>query len=206
MRAARDVGLALLTALGLSCASPVQVTLDVQGDLSACRTWAWHPRTLARVTASHRDAAALDRLVAQAIGEALKKRGFDETRGRASFLVDYDLELVPFVAYVDVHYAPYLLSSYSSSASYWIEGSVREQRDFERIRMVFHARDAGGQVLWRSTLSTSFEDGATIPLLAVVTALFEDFPRREVHPDERRPTPMAPPSLAGSHLLGGAIL
>ena len=107
----------ILLGLGLGCASEVRVHFDERADFSRYHTWAWLPDSASRVDAPHANSPALTTRLARLIEEQLGKRGYDRTAEHADFFVSYQLVLRRHEMAIEVPRAPYLFSSYNSSAS-----------------------------------------------------------------------------------------
>ncbi len=179
--------------LGLACASSVDVRFDERADFSRYHTWSWLPDAASRVDAPHADPARLDAQLARLIEEQLGQHGYERAAERADFFVSYRLALHRHAVEVEVPRAPYLLSSYSSSPSYWIEGSEVKKRIFEDLQLVVRVAGPDGRTTWQAALKRRLEDGSGLRLDDLIVTLLERFP---AHRNGSRPR--TPPADGGS--------
>jgi hypothetical protein len=82
--------------------------------------------------------------------------------------------------------APYLLSSMTSSASYWIEGGYRKVLQVhEEVRLAIRISGAESRnYAWRGLLLRTLVNPTGLPLDDAVATLLDRLPRIET-PDER---------------------
>ena len=180
----------ILLGLGVGCASEVRVHFDERADFSRYHTWAWLPDSASRVDAPHANSPALTTRLARLIEEQLGKRGYDRTAEHADFFVSYQLVLRRHEMAIEVPRAPYLFSSYNSSASYWIEGSETQYRVYEDLQLLVRIIEANGRITWQAAVERRSEGGFDRNLEDLVTALLERLPaHRGSKPQQRTPPP-----------------
>ncbi len=164
--------------LCVGCTTMVDVRVDQREDLSGLRTWNWLPSGASAemgVDAPQRDAPALHASLGRLIAEKLRAGGFERSE-RADFFVIFHLVLAPRRLAVQVPRAPYLLSSYSYSPSYWIEGSDEEIRVYEDFRLVIGLMRGPDRMIWRGVLERKVEEGQALSLDDGVALLLERLP------------------------------
>jgi hypothetical protein len=172
--------LALLASQGLACLASTRVDYDQKEDFSQYRTWSWAKQEGARVEAPHRiDPQAIDTFLAGHIKMSMAERGYEYVDEGGDFLLAFELELLRRNEAVDVPMAPDLVSSYNSSASYWVEGSNTEPRVFDDVQLSLEAIDKTGRSIWRASLAEPIETNDKIPLEEEVSNLLERFPERK---------------------------
>jgi hypothetical protein len=170
--------LAILLALGVGCASTVDVVYDERQDFSSYRTWDWLPQDLPSIDAPHSNADALDARLMRLIERELVASGFPRAgAGPPDFFVTYHLALRRRSVLIDEPAAPYLLSSLHSSPSYWIEGSRKAKRVYEDVRLAIGMSEGRGRMIWRALLQRTLEDPSLLPLDADVATLLARIPR-----------------------------
>jgi hypothetical protein len=178
--------LIVLTGLAMACSTIVDVSVNAGTDLSSQRTWSWQTRAGGVVDAP-RSRSALSTRLDRAVERELTVRGYQQVPQDADLRVMYHLSLQPRSESVQVPRAPYLLSSMSSSASYWIEGTDVEQRAYQQVRLGIHIRDPAGRELWSASLSEKVNEGQQLDLDAEVATLLRRLP------DHAPAKPDAPP-------------
>jgi len=179
-RSRRAIGstlLALVIAIASGgCVATVNVEMDEREDFSTYRTWTWMPQTTPRVKAPPHLAPALEVRLGRLIESTLEERGLRRTDPPADFYVAYHLTVERSVELVEQPMAPYLMSSYSSSASYWIEGSETVERQIDDVRLSIATAPGGGETTWQAVFRKRLEAPAVIPLESAVTELLAHFP------------------------------
>ena len=202
----RETLLLLLVAAAfcVGCASTTNIRVDQREVLSPLRTWNWLPTNASPelgVNAPHRNAPVLHNRLERLIAQELGALGFERV-DRADFFVVFQLVLVPRRVTVYEPRAPYLLSSMTSSASYWIEGSNAKILVFEEFRLVIGLFSKPGQIFWRGVLERQVEEGENLSLGEAVAELLERLPPptynppagldREIDPPPEPNTPELP--------------
>ncbi len=170
------------------CASNVDAAFDRGTDFSRFHVWDFAPSETPRVSAPGASESALEARLSRLIAAALAARGYRRGRERPDFLVSYRLSIQPRTEIVVVPRAPYLLSSHHHSPSYWIEGSDKEERRFDDLRLSIDVARHTGKVVWKAAMRDRLDDGQTPDLGAAVNSLLERFPRAA--PRERPPQPL----------------
>ncbi len=168
--------LAISAWLALGCAHSVVVDVDEQEDFSSYRTWDWMPQVKPKVVAMSGNGSALDARVARLIEASLREQGFERTSDHPDFYLTYFLLVKRQTEIVQQAVAPEYLSSLSSSASYWIEGSVEEIRQYDVYRLAIGVSDGPGRMTWRAVVANRVAAETELPLEDAVGALFERFP------------------------------
>ncbi len=176
----RETVLLLLVApwICVGCTTMVDVTVDPGEDLSRLHTWNWLPSGESPemgVDAPHRNARELHARLGRLIDRQLRSQGFERAE-QADFFVIYHLVLKQRRVIVQVPRAPYLLSSFSYSPSYWIEGSDEEIRVYEDFRLVIGLMRGGERMIWRGVLERKVEEGQALSLDDGVALLLERLP------------------------------
>ncbi len=166
-----------LVVLGLGCASNVGAAFDSGEDFSRFHTWDFAPSEAPRVTAPEAGERALEARLSRLIVAELAARGYLRGRERPDFLVGYQLSILPRTEIVVVPRAPYLLSSHHHSPSYWIEGSDKEERRFDELRLSIGVARHTGKLIWKAAMRDRLDDGQALDLGAAVASLLERFPR-----------------------------
>lgn len=199
MRGAVQLAAASFAALGVACATTVDVAFDEGEDFSRYRTWDWLPRAARTVNAPLGQGPALDARVARLVERALRARGFERTDGRADLFVSYYLQVQRELVTVRETPAMQYLSSFHSSPSYWIQATQSRLHTYERGRLVIVVSGRRQQrVIWRGEIEGRFQGDFSPHLREVVWSLLERFP-----PPRKAATPApAPPS--SSRQLPGA--
>ena len=174
------LGLALL---GLGCAGSVDAAFDPGEDFSRFHVWSFEPSDDPRVEAPGRSELALDAQLRRLIHRAMGARGYHHGRERPDFFVRYHLSLQPTIEVVRIPLAPYLLSSMSSSPSYWIEGSDTEERRYDDLRLAIDVSTGSGKVVWKAGMRERLDYGRRPRLDLAVTDLLERFPKASPRPD-----------------------
>ncbi len=217
MRGSIHLASLALATLTVACVSPspVDVVVDSRTDFSRYRTWTWLPGEEIDIDAPGSPAAELASRVHASIERGLRSRGFERSGTGADFFVSCRLTLRRREGYVEVPFAPYLFSSLSSSASYWIEGSSRESRSYEDLQLEIGIHTAPGPAVWRAATFRSVEVGRRLPVREAVEMLLEHLPQGAPESDspKQRSTPEPPstppesPRNGGDRLaLGGRLL
>jgi hypothetical protein len=178
-----------LVALGLGCASNVGAAFDEGADFSRFHTWDFAASEVPRVEAPADRQRTLDAQLSRLIVAALASRGYQRARERPDFLVSFQLSIQPRTEIVLVPRAAYLLSSHHSSPSYWIEGSDREERRFEELRLSIGVARHAGKLVWKAEMRDRLDNGGTPKLRAAVASLLKRFPRAAPTKSPRRPLP-----------------
>ena len=178
----------LLAALGLGCATTVDVVFDEREDFSPYHTWDWLPHPRPIVDAPDGAAAALDARLVRIIERQLIEKGFERSGNRPDFFVTYQLALRHRTKVVDQARAPYELYSHHSDGSFLVESSERVARDYTEIQLAISVTEAGGRALWHAKLMHLAEDVFALELDDAVAALLERFPGHR----QRGPAAMAP--------------
>jgi len=168
--------LAFCVVFAAACATTVNVEVDEQKDFSQYQTWDWMPQTTPRVTAPPDIAPALDMRLRRLIESSLEGRGMRRTEPPADFYVTYHLAVQRKVESFERPVAPYFLSSYSNSTSYWVEGSESAERRIDDIRLAIATTEGGGHMTWQAVLEQRVESPGEIPLESAVAELFGSFP------------------------------
>lgn len=184
MRNKIQIALLLTTTwLCLSCATIIDVQFDDGLELARHRTWSWlsspdaGPRV--HVDKAIEDPHALDVQISSLIEEGLRERGFDLVTEEPDFYITYSLNVDAEIVSVLVPRAPYLLSSYSSAASYIVEGSNSVDRLRLDIRLQVAAMEPEERIIWQGELVRT-TDSETLRLLSKdVAALMMRFPYRK---------------------------
>lgn len=164
------------------CAPGIQVGFDSHTDFSLLRTWDWQPRDTPAVQATGEDEQRLEARLAHSIAGGFRSLGYDRTTREPDFRVVYDLSLELRQQMVNVPRAPYLVSSMSSSASYWVEGTDTERREFRELRLVIAVLDADGRVVWKGGVLRRLEASQESDVGHAVEELLERFPRARTAP------------------------
>jgi len=170
------LGMLLLGSLG--CSTIVDVAVDERADFSGYRTWRWASRSVPQIDAPQSNRALLDALMTRSIERGLEARGYERDGDPPDLLVDYVLSVQRRLVLVEVPRAPYLLSSLSSSASYWIEGSETQKRLVSDLRLRIDVSSSAGELVWRAELQRRLEQGQDLDLDAAVATLLGRFPER----------------------------
>lgn len=189
-RAASRLGAIVSLWLAAGCATTVEVSFDEREDFSGYRAWDFAPRLLPKVDAPYGDPVALDASLARSIERELLALGFPRSAQRPDFLVSYHLALRRRVVILVESAAPYLLSSLTSSPSYWIEGQQRKVAQMHedlRLAIGFSEPDARRRT-WRGVLLRTVVNASALPLDDAVEALLERFPQPggQLEVDEQR--------------------
>lgn len=171
------LGATLCVGLVAGCSTLVEVAADEGEDFATYRTWNWLPYARKRVDAPHNNQRALDARLARLIEQALVREGFVRSAS-PDFFVAYHLSVQRRSEVVNVPSAPYLLSSLNSSASYWVEGSHREERFHEAIKLSIGFTPGGAHMPWRAVWVRRVEDGGILKLDSAVDGLLARFPAR----------------------------
>lgn len=163
--------------LGTACSTTVNVVVDEREDFSRYRRWDFYSRASPKVDAPYADPRALDARVARLIEQELQERGFERSAS-PDFLVSYHLALRRRVVVFEEPAAPYLLSSHTSSASYWIEGASRKvSQVHEDLRLAIGLSDGSGRRrTWRGVLLRTVVDASVLPLDDAVATLLDRLP------------------------------
>ena len=162
----------------LSCATAIQVAYDEQEDLSRYRTWAWESDVDARAFASRSSHSPLVTLLTRQIGQRLQDRGYEHTPTGADLWVRYQISMRRMLVAVEVPRAPYLLSSLSSSPSYWIEGTDTERRLMRDLWILIEVSDPDGRLVWKGAARRRVEDGQKLDVEDLVASVLGRFPAR----------------------------
>jgi hypothetical protein len=164
--------------IGAACSTTVDVVVDEREDFSRYRTWDFYSRAHPKVDAPYGDPRALDARVARLVEQELQQRGFERNASRPDFLVSYHLALRRRVVVIEEPAAPYLLSSHTSSASYWIEGTSRNvSQVHEDLRLAIGLSDGSGRRrTWRGVLLRTVVDASVLPLDDAVATLLDRLP------------------------------
>ena len=178
-----------LAVLGLGCAANVHAAFDSGEDFSRFHTWDFAPSEAPRVEAPAASESALEARLSRLIVATLAARGYLRSRERPDFLVSYRLSIQPRTEIVVVPRAAYLLSSHHHSPSYWIEGSDKEERHFEELRLSIGVARHTGKLVWKAAMRDRLDDGQTPELGAAVASLLERFPRAAPRKSPRGPPP-----------------
>jgi hypothetical protein len=176
MRVAIHLVAISLAALGLGCATTVDVAFDEREDFSRYRTWDWLPHPRSIVDAPDGGAAALDARLARIIERQLTRKGFERARDRPDFFVTYQLALRQRTEVVDQPRALYELDTHHSDGSFLVESSERVARDYTEIQLAIRLTQAGGRVLWRAKLTHLEESVFALELDDAVAVLLERLP------------------------------
>ncbi len=169
----------VLASLSLACAVGVNVGVDPSEDFARYRAWMWLPTNIPIVDAPHDSKRALEPRLAAIVEQTLSARGFVRDDEHADFFVTASLTVHRREMSVSVPRAPYLFSSNSSSASWWIEGSQLERRTYEDLMLAIGFADTRGRITWHATLARRLEGHADLPLEAAVEELLARSPRRD---------------------------
>jgi hypothetical protein len=162
----------LLVASG--CASRVEVLGGAQADFSGLHTWAWDAGGVQVESVS--DRAGIGDRVRALVEEQLAERGFQRSDVGAALLVTAVVSVERRERWVRTAIAPYLMDSYHSSASYWIEGSAVERRTFEDLRIGLAVRRAGRDTAWRAITGDVVDGSHGLPVPRLVSALLDQLP------------------------------
>jgi hypothetical protein len=189
-RAASRLGAIASLGLVTGCATTVDVTFDEREDFSGYRSWDFAPRRLPKVDAPYGDPVALDARLSRSIERELLARGFPRNADRPDFLVSYHLSLRRRAVVLVESAAPYLLSSLTSSASYWIEGEQRKVAQLHedlRLSIGFSEPDDRRRT-WRAVLMRTLVNASVLPLDDAVGGILDRFPGpgEQVEVAERR--------------------
>jgi hypothetical protein len=181
MRFGRLLVLGLVTLMwGVGCATAPDVAFDFRPgtDFAQLVHWSWQRDAGPRVYAPHADARGLQARVAQLIEARMREAGFEKggRTGPSDFAVHYQLTLQRKAENVEVPLAPQLVSSYSSSASYWVEGTKSERREFDDLTLTIDVSVGAGQVIWHATYDRRLQSAEQVPLEEAVVTLLEQFP------------------------------
>ncbi len=174
--------LAALSGAASGCMAPVRVAFDEREDFARYRTWSWRPNVTATLAAPTGRSSPLNLLIASKIERELSRRGYQPSDGAPDLLVGYGLTLARRVVLAEVPRAPYLLSSLSSSASYWIEGTDLEKQRVHDVTIWIEITDANGRSVWTGESRQRLERGQKFDLDARIVALLERLPERQAPP------------------------
>ena len=167
----------LALALALSsaaCATRIDVDRAPGADFSQFKTWDWQPGGLKVETPGNRSKLVRD--LSLAIERSLADQGFERGGADADFFVVLDVLVRRGEVAVRVPLAPYLFSSNSSGASYWIEGSRVEYRTVHDLTLALGIRAREGPVVWRAIASNRVEEGRALPIHEIVGSLASHLP------------------------------
>jgi hypothetical protein len=192
MRGAVHLAAAIFAALGVACATTVDVAFDEREDFSRHRTWDWLPRAARAVDAPLGHAPALDARLARLVERALRARGFERSDERADLLVSYYLRVQREFVSVSETPAMQHLSSFHSSPSYWIQAPQSKLETYERGHLVIVVAGRRQQrVIWRGEIKGRFRGDFSPHLEEVVWSLLERFPP-QTKPAAPAPVPPSP--------------
>lgn len=190
---------AILAALGVACATTVDVAFDERADFSRYRSWDWLPGAAGAVDAPLGRAPALDARLARLVEEALRARGFERGDGGADLLVGYHLRVQR--EFVTVREIPAMqqLSSFHNSPSYWIQAPRSELHTYERGHLtIVVAGRRERRVIWRGQLEGRFRGDFSPHLEEAVRSLLERFPPPAKPPARAPAAPDGSPGTPGN--------
>ena len=173
---------AALSAVASGCLAPVRVAFDEDEDFSRYRTWDWRPNVTATLAAPTGSRSPLNRMLSSKIASELERRGYEPASGAPDLVVGYGLTLERRTVVAEVPRAPYLLSSLSSSPSYWIEGSTLEKQRVADVTLSIEITDRNGRSVWSGTSTHRLQRGQKLDVDASIVALLESLPARRTGP------------------------
>jgi hypothetical protein len=165
------------------CSAPVRVAFDEGEDFSRYRTWEWRPNVSATLASPTGRSSQLNLLLSSKIARELGSRGYEPARDTPDLLVGYGLTLEHRIVVAEVPRAPYLLSSLSSSASYWVEGSDLEKQKVADVTLGIEITDGQGRHVWSGESKQRLQRGQKFDMDASVAALLERLPARASGPE-----------------------
>jgi len=168
--------LVLCLVLCLGCAHPVLVDVDASRDLARYRTWSFGQNATATLASPKGQRSPLNRLLAEGIEGELTRRGYQQQKVAPDLLVTYSLELERRTILEQVPRAPYLLSSLSSSPSFWVEGSDLQRRQVSDVTLFVDVSDGAGHPLWSGESRQRLRRGEKLDLAASIATLLESIP------------------------------
>lgn len=172
------LGCLLLAALGLACASGVEVRQEPGVDFSSYRGWDWleGEAFVLHVPDEERDLAR--RRVARLVEAELAGRGFEREAEAPDLCVGVVFVVRPTVRVVQSTPATQSLSSHHEEA---FEIQATESR-VERVRHlrleVYVAECRAGRVVWQGRITRSGSKPRRSELEALVQELLAEFPER----------------------------
>lgn len=183
-----------LVVLALGCVTVGDREAADREQISRARSWAFlrnDPpidlpaaadtlRSTYRVTSPLRDADALDADIARYIESALETLGFERVEVEADFYVNYKLILQPRAELVEGNFSSRYLASLSHSASYIIESTEINRKDYEDLNFSIDLREPRGRTLWRSEIAVRLKAFGALELQGKVDALLARLPLSSV--------------------------
>lgn len=168
-------------ALGLGCATSVDVAFDEARDFSPYRTWEWLPGESRRVEAPRSVEGVLEAKLGRLVDQALSERGLVRSGPEEApdLLVSAFLGIQRQHIWVTETGAMQTVHSFHDSPSYEIQSGRQVLHRFEKGYLVIAIADAAQRsVVWRGEFRGRYREAFWPHINEAVSILLARFPSR----------------------------